>query len=271
MDYRERVATRIDHFPDAFRSHGEMLAFLKQGRSPTKQGRKVNSNTRLFLRDGNVIEVQVHKTRLATISPDDIVTFTATPRQVWDKGSSIAWTLHKTLPVWVRNFDKGRYKVIVKEDLDTVASGPGSYYDLVRPAQSIAQEYFQHLKLDLKTGKIINRKDMTPTVNEDKRKQWLTGLKKFRVQLRVQARVGALEGRFTSYQYLDSARTKHLADCIMTGQPDNDAIQHLIDATGTWRARNHTSYGDAVVVTFENFVKSNSRELRVMAGVLDIE
>ena len=271
MDYREQVMPRINHFPDAFSGYADMLDYVKRGRSPTKLGRKVTSNTRLYLLEDGSITVHVHKIMLAIVTPDNMLEFTASHEQVWHAGHSLVWNIHKTLPVWFKNIDKGRYKLVVREDIESVTDKSEPYYKVIRKVTPLAQEYFQHLKLDLKTGKIINRKDMTPVVNEDKRKQWLSGLKKTRMNLRAQARVGALDGRHNSYHFLDAARTKYIADCIMAGQLDTVAVEYLIDTTSPWRARSYSTYGDAVVATFENFVKSNSRELRVMAGVLDID
>ena len=131
-------------------------------------------------------------------------------------------------------------------------------------------EYFQYMRINLKTGEITNPKNMEPVVDSDKRKQWLRGLKAFRLQLRAMARVGALEGRHDGYVYMNSERLKHISDCIMNGTVSPEAVATLVSATSPWRSNGDSSYGETVVRMFENTVKSHSRELRSMAGVIDI-
>ena len=84
------------------------------------------------------------------------------------------------------------------------------------------------------------------------------------------ARVGALEGRHDTFNYINDERLKHISDCIMNGTVSPQAVVILVSATSPWRSIGDKSYGETVVRMFENTVKSHSRELRSMAGVIDI-
>lgn len=243
-----------------FKSYAEMHEYVSEGRSPRGSGRKYTSAFRLFLRDDH-IEINCHSLKLAKLHPDDTLEFVATTRQVWAAGNSLAMNMAKLLPVIFRNFDTGRYKV--------VSPLKGSVW------QRDAQEYFQGLILNLKTGEVINPKDMTPETNEEKRKQWLAGLKSFRLRLRAMARVGVFDAQKNDAPrhspYFSADDLNALAEAIMSGEVSEDIARMLRYKTSEWTAHKYSSYGEAVVAVFENTVKSNSRTLRTHVGVITIK
>lgn len=243
-----------------FNSFAEMYAYVNEGRTPRDKGRKYTSAFRLFLRDDH-IEVRNHGMSVAKLYPDDTLEFIATTKQVWAAGNSLAMNFTKLLPVIFSNFDTGRYKV--------VSPLKGS----VR--QREAQEYFQGLILNLKTGEVINPKDMTPVTDEDKRKQWLAGLKSFRLRLRAMARVGVFDayndGKSRYHTYSSADDLNALAEAIMSGEVSEGMVDMLGHKVSSWTARKYTSYGEAVVAVFENTVKSNSRTLRTHVGVISLK
>jgi hypothetical protein len=258
-----------------------MYAFVSGGRSPHLNGRKYTSAFRLFLRDDH-IEINCHSLKLAKLYPDDTLEFVATTGQVWAAGNSLAQNMTKLLPISFQNFDTGRYKV-VHESAKAKWPNLGGYttaeytahHNAWLTTRKEAQEYFQGLILNLKTGEITNPKDMTPEVNADKRKQWLAGLKSFRLRLRAMARVGAFDAkaadapRYSPYFSTDDLRA--LADAIMSGEVSEDTARMLRYKTSEWTARKYSSYGEAVVGVFENTVKANSRTLRTFVGVISLK
>jgi hypothetical protein len=264
-----------------FKSYAEMYDFVSGGRSPHLSGRKYTSAFRLFLRDDH-IEINCHSLKLAKLHPDDTLEFVATTRQVWAAGNSLAMNMIKLLPVDFQNFDTGRYKV-VHESAWTKLPSYGGYttaeydarYKAYLAMRKEAQEYFQGLILNLKTGEIINPKDMTPKVNEDRRKQWLAGLKSFRLRLRAMARVGALDAYRNDepryHTYFSDDDLKELTEAIMSGEVSVETARLLTHCTSRWTVQKYSSYGEAVVAVFENTVKSNSRKLRLNAGVITIK
>ena len=263
-----------------FKSYAEMHEYVSEGRSPRGSGRKYTSAFRLFLRD-NHIEINCHSLKLAKLHPDDTLEFVATIRQVWAAGNSLAMNMIKLLPVDFQNFDTGRYKV-VHESAWTKLPSYGGYttaeydarYKAYLAMRKEAQEYFQGLILNLKTGEIINPKDMTPKVNEDRRKQWLAGLKSFRLKLRAMARIGVFDAyreKLDYHPYMSEENLKQLANCIMGGDVPPEMARALACNTSYWIANKYSSFGEAVVHTFESTVKSNSRTLRSHVGVITIK
>ena len=204
----------------------------------------------MFNRAG-AIEICNGARAIARVYPDDTVEFIATSRSVACNGQSLSQNFWKVIPLDFIRIATNRYRV--------KARGP-----------AIGHEYFQYMRVNLKTGEIINPKNMEPVVDTEKRKQWLRGLKAFRLQLRAMARVGALEGKHEHYHYINIERLKHISDCIMDGAVTPQAVDILVSVTSPWRADGESSYGEAVVRMFESVVKSQSRELRNMAGVIDI-
>lgn len=231
-------------------TYAELHDYVRRARDPVGKGRKLTAAFRLFNRAG-AIEICNGARAIARVYPDDIVEFIATPRSVACNGQSLSQNFWKILPLDFIRIATNRYRV--------KACGP-----------AIGHEYFQYMRVNLKTGEVINPKNMEPVVDTEKRKQWLRGLKAFRLQLRAMARVGALEGKHDRYQYMSIDRLKHISDCIMDGAVTPQAVDILVSATSPWRASGDSSYGEAVIRMFESVVKSNSRELRNMAGVIDI-
>lgn len=233
-----------------YKSYEELNNYLRRARDPVVKGRKFTSAFRLFNCAG-AIEIRNGARAIARVYPDDIVEFIATPHVIAAQGQSLATNFWKALPMEFVRIATRRYRVRPRG----VPKG---------------HEYFQYMRINIKTGEIINPKNMEPVVDSDKRKQWLRGLKAFRLQLRAMARVGALEGKHDGYNYINFDRLKHISDCIMGGAVSPQAVAILVSATSPWRSAGDSSYGETVVRMFENTVKSHSRELRSMAGVIDI-
>ena len=264
-----------------FKSYKAMHAYVSGGRSPHLNGRKYTSAFRLFLRDDH-IEINCHSLKLAKLHPDDTLEFIATAGQVWGQGSSLSMNIHKLLPIDFQNFDVGRYKVMhdsAKAKLPPIGGYTKAEYTAYHNARleirREAQEYFQGLILNLKTGEVINPKDMTPETNEEKRKQWLAGLKSFRLRLRAMARVGALDAYRTDQPRYHTSFSdddlKELTEAIMSGEVSVETARLLTHCTSRWTVQKYSSYGEAVVAVFEHTVKSNSRELRLNAGIITIK
>lgn len=268
-------------FNKASYTYAALLKKVKTARRPYTSGKPLNSSMRGYLREdpdytAPVIDIR-HEYRgsdkgykVCTVYPDNIVEMVATPNEIWSRGTSLSQQLNKVLPLVLHNFDTGRYKLITEADLHNYQGL--FWWQQVRGASKEAQEYFQHLKVNLCTGKVINPKDMTPVVDEEKRKEWLAGLKKFRLKLRTLARLGVLRSFKDRTVYtIDKADLQHLADAIMRGECDETCVKLLVEHTSDWQVgRSGKTFDACVLNTFENMLKSNSRELRSHAGVIDL-
>lgn len=264
------------YFNKAFTSHHAALKYVLAGRSPFKHGRPIATSFRMFaVSSGLSTEVHLYHDdhKLAVFHPDNTVEFTAPRKTIWSSCYSIAGNIHKIVPVYFHRINTGRYGLVTPYDVDTLNKNGVTVINRwhKRAMQMIdKQEYFQHLRLDLSTGKIVNPKDMAPVVDETKRKIWLDGMKAARLKLRAMARVGVFENRELSYRhYMTPEQIFHIADCIMAGALDEAAIDSIVSTVSHWKVRRFLSVGDAVVAAFETTVKSNSAEMRTHVGVLD--
>lgn len=265
-----------------FNNYKTMANYVSGGRSPYSTGRKYTSAFRLVLRDG-FIEIQNHKHIIARLHQDDVLEFVATPRVIWSCGPSLSQNMGKLLPVGFHNFATGKYKVIHASQFRDMPAFTGyttaeytARHNAYLEVRRQAQEYFQHLRLDLKTGQIINPKDMTPDTDETKRKQWLAGLKSFRLRLRAMVRVGALDGYLPVENriyrsYMGAEEIHALAESIMSGEVSPYAVEILCQCTTPWRVREHRNKGEAVLATFENAIKTYSRDMRQHVGVITLK
>lgn len=264
-----------------FDSFAEMYAYVNGGRSPRSAGRKYTAAFRLYLHDDH-IEVRNHSMSIAKLYPDDTLEFIATTKQVWSAGNSLATNFTKLLPIDFQNFDTGRYKIVHKNATaklppyrNYTSADYTNRHNAWLQLRKESQEYFQGLILNIKTGEVINPKDMSPVTNEDKRKQWLAGLKSFRLRLRAMARVGVFgaynDGKPRYHTYFSADDLNALAEAIMSGEVSAGMVDMLGHKVSSWTARKYSSYGEAVVGVFESTVKSNSRTLRTHVGVISLK
>lgn len=262
--------TRVKKF---FNNYQTIYRHAASARDPIGNGKPVSESIRFYLRPHDTsVDIYCHNTLLGTISSDNVMEFTAAPKEIWRVGNSLAMTIRKLMPLHFHNFERGEYKVITRKNTAntnkaTNYSGQAGF----REAAKTAQQYFQHLRINIETGEVVNPRDMKLSVNEEKRKIWLAGLKQVRLKLRTMARLGLLErNENRSYVYLNSDIIQHIAEQIMKGEVDDRLIDGITLATSTWTARRkNITFSEAVYRTFEVAVKSNSKTMRQHVGVLD--
>jgi hypothetical protein len=258
-----------------FDRFGQILDFAMAGRSPYKLGVPFRTFGRLHVnKEHTEITFSVHDDKICVVSSDNILTFIATDKAIRRQQYTLSSSFRSFLPVRFFNFDKGRYRVVhdsaMPKRTGTCYDGKTFVYNDWRALRKSGQEYFQHLKLDLCTGKIINPKDMAPDVNDGRRKEWLRNLKAYRLRLRAMARVGAfdnVERERTYHSWWDGTQLNKLAEAIMAQDFSTETMKLLTARIGAYKYRT-MSPGEAVVEVFESAVKSNSRDMRLHIGVL---
>jgi hypothetical protein len=246
------------------------------------------SNIRLIQRYDHIdIDTDRRGYSLAKLYPDNTLEFIAEPSVINAQGASLAQQFAKVVPFDVVNFDTGRYKIVPTDKYADLPPYPRSHNQTMeewrtqwderskalRKLKSEAQEYFMGMKLNIATGIVINPKDMTPDVDEDKRKQWTAGLKAVRLRLRAMERVGVFEqytSHIPSYTNLTRDDMHRFAEIIMTGEAPQELVEIIARNTSKWKA-NKVGVSKAMMTTFENLLKSNSRELRLHVGVISIK
>lgn len=267
------------YFPKSFCSYDRIKRFVMAGRWPTTVGRQYTQSFRIIAvegDDGMEFHAYVGDHKIVVYHPDNTVTFVASTKTVWHNGHTLSGNIQKLVPVFFRRLATGRYNVVAPSEVMRSLTDDGrnpmrSRWHRAALTEMHKQEYFESLRLDLTTGKIINPRDLNVVVDEEKRKQWTAGLKQTRLKLRAMVRVGVFDNRKLENHshYMSSDKVRHLANCIMAGGLDADAQEHLVSALSSWKMRRFKSVGDAVLHTFESAIKTHSREMRVMVGVLD--
>lgn len=124
---------------------------------------------------------------VCTISPDNVVTFDISEKDLVQYSNSICMVLWKILPIGIIRKRSGVYSI------GPVAEGATRWYGY--PCSKRSCEYFRGLQIRLGAVEILNPKpNFTDQVLPDVKKAWLRDLKRFKKGLKVRAKVGALNG-----------------------------------------------------------------------------
>lgn len=262
---------------ERFGTFKDILDFTLRGRSPYKHGVPFRSFGRLHVDLKHTeITFSMGKDTICTVSNENILTFVATPEVIRRNQYTLSSSFRVFLPVHFLNFDVGRYKVSHEAGFSRCMHtfNDGATYEAVnwRDVRKSGQEYFQHLKIDLCTGKVINPKDTTPTVDEDRRRAWMKNLKAFRLRLRTMARIGVFDNAESAktHGWWDEDDVHCLADAIMAQDVSPAVLQLLIDRARSYRYR-RLSRGDAVMTVFESVIKTYSLSIRLHLKVLVVK
>ena len=168
------------------------------------KGKPVSNWMRMYKHDDQSIEFKLTNygnESLAVLTPDNILTFTATPERVFQNAQTLVSSLHRWLPITMQRHRKGLYRVAHTEDvLKRVMAGKPhdtrwyfypSYYTTMRKEAS----YFQGLQFNMLTGECLNRQPDDEFIEKPaERKVWRDALATFKRGIKARARVHALEG-----------------------------------------------------------------------------
>jgi len=239
-----------------FQTYSDAKAFVERARDPLK-GRPMTYGWRLVERNG-YIAVTVHNAELGRYKPDNTFIITIQPGALdWAK-HSISAKAHENTPVAFHRVGVGLYRV-------------SAFWTDREP------EYFPGLTLDLNKKEWVNAKpDLSERVDPDKRREWLRALRKWKRNVKVLARLGALESieldpeLYTPY-YKQRTKTELLDkvyDMISTGDTSTESLGVMLGAllygSISWSS---TERLDAI----ERYLKNYSLELRRRFGVFEGE
>lgn len=122
---------------------------------------------------GKDYHVTVNGQALAIVGPDETIEFVMPVDIVRQYGNTLTGWMHQAMPFFLNRKSKGRYEI----------GGLGS---------TVRFEYFPGIKFNLLNRKCLNGKDFA--TNKEVNTQWLRALRKFKTNIKVRARVGALDG-----------------------------------------------------------------------------
>lgn len=133
------------------------------------------TEVRLF-KYNDEFHIVVNRHHLATITPDDVITFHPTMQRLYETiASSLVYRMHCFLPLYLIRVGQGRYRI----------NAIGSVATKDQP------EYFDGIQFDLRFGKCLNpRPDTHTRINKDARKLWLRDLRQFKKTVLVRFKLG---------------------------------------------------------------------------------
>jgi len=131
------------------------------------------------------------------LTPNNVLTFILSLDKLLYHSNSIVMVLHKTVPLTVQRFDKGKYRVGV--GVKTKAIWSGNYYFSLKKEDS--QQYFKGIKFRLPDRLCLNpQPDETIEEVPEERRKWRRDLRRYKRGLKSRAKVGALTGHIDRYE-----------------------------------------------------------------------
>lgn len=210
------------------------------------KGRRLGHSWRMFDDGNGVLALHLHGTKLgtkvATIHPNNTLTFHMDAATAKYYSATISMTLHTIIGATWTRISTGRYSVN-------------------------GCEYFDGMQLNLVTGCVLNpRPNILDCIDDDVRLAWLRSLRKFKRHIKVLARLGVLanfEGYDSQYRITNETLIK-LTHAIKTEDYSDDVMNTLI---GLVRRRYNPVTNDIVVEFIFSTLNTYSLQLRQIYGV----
>lgn len=223
-------------------SYAVCKARFKSCRNPVA-GKPIHGKDVRLLKYKDEFHIVVYKHHLATITPNDVITFHPTIRTLYGTGiaSSLVYKMHRFLPLYLVRVGQGRYRInAVGVNLDKLP------------------EYFDGIQFNLRSGRCLNpRPDAHTRINKDARKVWLRDLRQFKKNVLVRFKLG-LRGddrnncSFSTDELLQWIRNNECPDTLInyitlcSGGPSAGykMLSHTLDSVlGANRLYLRTAYG----------------------------
>ena len=244
---------------------------MEKARSKAKGRPMKGAGWRLF-QDGDEYVVTLYDVQIGRFLPDNTFMFSTNGESAHPVAHTLSTAMHRNLPFHWARFDKRCYRV------DHITNVPDSRTYLHFQQPTNAPQVYDGLKFDMFTGKCLNyMPDLKPTVNPEKRKEWLAASQAWRRKLKVLARIGVLDeivaaerANPTPYQHKPRWGRDEWLDKLYKAIKDNDCstdILRLLAASEVSAFYNST--GAAFYEAIEKLVKTHSRELRIRFGALE--
>jgi hypothetical protein len=209
---------------------------------------------------------------LCRITPDNVCTWVASPRTIWEFCNTLTMALGDALPFVLARVSKARYKIVAYNYL---TEAPW------QKCRDHGIEYFEGIKFDLNTAKCLN--PVYTEVDEARRTEWLRAIRKFKRAIKTRAKVGAIDGLISrmAQQDLFNKIRKEKPDWAAQGwvdklydaivdptKIDNELLQGvaLTCVTGWWVKTPPTT--QSFLETLDNICTNMSVVLRKKFGAL---
>jgi hypothetical protein len=174
-------------------SYQEVHAWFKKARNP-ENGRPVQSWARMY-QVGENYELRLGTNVVGVFTPDNKFTFKLTSSQARSCSVTLSQALARAIPfVWERK-GMGRYVVKPTPAYEEYKKSNPDDYAWSYFSKQHGCEVFDGLCFDLNTYEPVNaRVPLTKqAVNKDNKLEWLRALRKFKLAVKIRARMGVLE------------------------------------------------------------------------------
>ncbi len=244
---------------------------MERARSKTK-GRPMKSSGWRLHQDGDEYPVRVYDVEVGRFLPDNTFVFTIDGNRAYSVAHTLSSTMYRNLPLsWFRYAQK-KYRV------DHIYNIHGqAWQHFAKPTS--APEVYPGLKFDMFTGKCLNAKpDYKPTINEERRREWLAASRAWKRKLKAAARVGVFDKLIADEKRDPTPWTERprwgddewvdiLYKAIKDGDCSIDLLRMFVaSATSGWDVTSEWMYSFV-----EDTVKRQSVELRKRFGVFEGE
>ncbi len=252
---------------EPFTSSAAVAEYVNKGKSPEK-GRKLSSYILRPAFGGYEVVLDYYKISRFQVGHliDDVFTFTASPETIQNFSNSTVMTFHKLFNFTIYRVGVGEYYV------RNINSGSGKYR-CQNNIKANGQEYFEGLKLNLRTGRIVNpREPMRARVNQETRKVWLEQLKKFKFSLKAKVKMGVVDTiiRETSSNAWQHGLNKgRVLEAIKAGEATTQFIHEYIVHLHPYNRQRGDFTGKDLHKLILGTINGNSIEYRKSFGVFD--
>lgn len=265
-------------------TYEEVAKYYKGCRNQLK-GKPFRSWGRIFLDTDGSYRFTHENVDIGKLTSDNVFTFLMDDKQARSCSVTLSQSLYRGLPFMWQRARKGKYRVEHTGRVKLKSSNDPRVawldWDYLRKE---APEYFKGMQFNLLTGECINRRpDMVTTIDEDRRKEWLRALRKFKYTIKTMAKLGAFDkaiakakagsaGRMIVPDWTGDSALDHLYIAIRDNKCDGELVEALAqhgNYISYWRS-SQSSY-QIILNSLENVCNTYSIDLRRKFGVFKEE
>lgn len=265
------------------RSYADTEAHFKTCRSPAK-GKPLRSWARIFRNEDGSFSFRAMGyngdagQEIGVLTADDVFTFTMRPHIARNTCAvTLAQSLYKAIPIMWQRVGIAKYRVHYTGNIPKTDKGWVDW----KYMRKDAPEYFEGIKFNLKTGELVNAMpNVIVKVNDAKRKEWLTSLRKFKLTVKTMAKIGVFDTivkeaqSSKAYRQIPEWSDPSWLTLLYESIRDNTCPPKLAFAIASQGIHTHywrkdTNHFTIVVSGLEYACSTYSMDLRKMFGVFN--
>lgn len=264
------------------RTYNDFHSHFMTARNKDK-GKPLKSWARIY-KNGDTLEFYFGDRtglKFGELTPDNIFTFTESPHVIRRVAAvTFSSSLYKAVPFMWQRVGTARYRV---NHTSTIPEDKDRGYMVWSFMRQDAPEYFQGMQFNMLTGECTNsRPDFNAVVNPDKRRVWLSALRKFKFGIKARTRIGAFDPLIQSQKNLPRSG-KSVPDwsdpmwlgLLYTSIKDNDFPMELLNGIAAHAVHDRWYYHRGnikaadILSAIDEVCNTHSIDLRKRFGVFD--